>query len=78
MNFEWENLFPLSSARKIPRFISDHNPIILDTHEKTDSKSKEFCFEKNWISHPEFLTRVERAWCAPVFASDSISIIQES
>jgi hypothetical protein len=69
--------FPLSSARKIPRFISDHNPIILDTHEKTNPKSEEFRFEKNWISHPEFLTRVERAWCAPVFAYDSISIIQE-
>jgi hypothetical protein len=52
INFEWENLFPLSSARKIPRFMSDHNPIILDTHEKIEVKIREFRFEKNRISHP--------------------------
>jgi hypothetical protein len=46
INFEWENLFPLSSAKKIPRLMSDHNPIILDTYEKIDPRSREFGFEK--------------------------------
>jgi hypothetical protein len=40
INCEWENLFPLSSARKIPRLMSDHNPIILDTHEKSEAKKQ--------------------------------------
>jgi hypothetical protein len=77
INCEWENLFPLSSARKIPRLMSDHNPIILDTHEKIEPKSREFRFEKSWIKHPDFLSRVEKAWNSPVRGMDSISIVQE-
>jgi hypothetical protein len=75
INCEWENIFPLSSARKIPRLMSDHNPIILDTHEKTEPKSREFRFEKSWIKHLDFLSRVERAWNSPVSGMDSISIV---
>jgi hypothetical protein len=78
INFEWENLFPLSSARKIPRLMSNHNPIILDTHEKIEPKSKKFRFEKSWIKHPEFLTRVEKDWNNPVRGIDSISIVQKN
>jgi hypothetical protein len=57
--------------------MSDHNPIILDTHEKSEPKSREFRFEKSWIKHPEFLCRVERAWNSLVSGLDSISIVQE-
>jgi hypothetical protein len=77
INCEWEIIFPLSSARKIPRLMYDHNPIILDTHEKSEPKSREFRFEKSWIKHPEFLCRVEKAWNSPVSGLDSISIVQE-
>jgi hypothetical protein len=75
INFEWENLFPRSSARKIPRLMSDHNPIILDPHEKIEPKSREFRFEKSWIKHPNFLTRVEKAWNNMGRGTDSISIV---
>jgi hypothetical protein len=77
INFEWETMFPLSSARKIPRFMSDHNPIILDTHEKIEVKSREFRFEKKWITRPKFHSRVDRAWNTTVRVTDSITIIQE-
>jgi hypothetical protein len=39
INHDWENLFPLSSARKIPRVMSDHNPIIMDTKESVEVRS---------------------------------------
>jgi hypothetical protein len=42
INCAWENLIPLSGARKIPRVMSDHNPIIVDTKEVTEIKSREF------------------------------------
>jgi endonuclease/exonuclease/phosphatase family metal-dependent hydrolase len=42
VNSEWENLFPLTQARKLPRVMSDHNPLIVDTGEKPMIKSAEF------------------------------------
>jgi hypothetical protein len=74
INHEWENLFPLSSARKIPRVMSDHNPIIMDTKESVEVRSKEFRFEKSWLLQPDFQLRVDKAWKTPVRGSDSISV----
>jgi hypothetical protein len=77
INLAWETAFPLSGARKIPRVISDHNPIIVDTKEVMEIKSREFRFEKSWLLHPDIHMRVEKAWNSPVGATDSISVIQE-
>jgi hypothetical protein len=77
INSAWETVFPLSGARKIPRVMSDHNPIIVDTKEVMEVKSREFRFEKSWLLHPDFHMRVEKAWNSPVSVTDSISVIQE-
>jgi hypothetical protein len=77
INHDWENLFPLSSARKIPRVISDHNPIIMDTKESVEVRSREFRFEKSWLLQPDFQLRVDKAWKTPVRGSDSISVFQK-
>jgi hypothetical protein len=77
INSAWETVFSLSGARKIPRVMSDHNPIIVDTKEVVEIKSREFRFEKSWLLHPDFHMRVEKAWKSPVSATDSISVIQE-
>jgi hypothetical protein len=77
INHDWENIFPLSSARKIPRVMSDHNPIILDTKESVEVRSREFRFEKSWLLQPDFQLRVDKAWKVPVRGSDSISVVQE-
>jgi hypothetical protein len=63
-------MFPLTQARKIPRVMLDHNPLIVDTEEKPEVKSKEFSFEKDWINHPEFLERVKKCM---EFIPDNIS-----
>jgi hypothetical protein len=57
--------------------MSDHNPIIVDTKEVMEIKSREFRFEKSWLLHPDFQLRVEKAWNSPVSSIDSISVIQE-
>jgi hypothetical protein len=77
INCAWENLFPLSGARKIPRVMSDHNPIIVDTKEVVEIKSREFRFRKSWLLHPDFQMRVDKAWKNHVRANDSISVIRE-
>jgi hypothetical protein len=77
INGAWENLFPLTGARKIPRVMSDHNPIIMDTKEIVEVKSREFRFEKSWLLHPDFQLRVEKAWKSHVRGSDNISVFQE-
>jgi hypothetical protein len=78
INHEWENIFPLTSARKIPRVMSDHNPIIMDTKESVEVRSREFRFEKSWLLQPDFQLRVGKAWKTPVRGSDSISVFQEN
>ena len=56
--------------------MSDHNPLILDTCENILPKSKEFRFEKSWLIHEDFMSRVELAWHSSVSATDSLGIVQ--
>jgi hypothetical protein len=49
VNNRWETSFPLSNVRKIPRYISDHNPLLSCTDCEKIKKIKQFCFETSWI-----------------------------
>lgn len=62
INDKWELTFPLTSVRKLPRAVSDHNPLIMDIGENCEQRSKEFRFETSWLSLPEFMRRVDLAW----------------
>lgn len=42
------------------------------TGEVSEHKSKEFWFETTWLSHPEFLQRVEMTWQTVVCAKDNL------
>lgn len=44
INEEWEKIFPLTNIRKIPRYLSDHNPLILSSEQENTTKSKTFLF----------------------------------
>jgi hypothetical protein len=76
MTADLENIFPLTTVHKMSRDISDHNPIILDTIENREHKSRTFRFEKQWLKEEDFLTRVERIWRQPVRARKSLEIVQ--
>jgi hypothetical protein len=56
INGAWEIMFLLTNARKIPRVMSDHNPVIVDIDEKPKLKSR----EKHWTHHPDFQERVKK------------------
>jgi hypothetical protein len=42
MNDKWEGLFPLTTLRKRPRLMSDHNPLLLCTGQDQKKKAKKF------------------------------------
>jgi hypothetical protein len=45
MSKDWEDIFPLVMVKKLPREVSDHNPLILLTDSKAPTKSIQFRFE---------------------------------
>jgi exonuclease III len=62
MSKEWEMLFLLTTVHKLVREIFDHNPIILDTMENREQRSREFRFDKRWLKDENFILRVSRVW----------------
>jgi hypothetical protein len=57
---DWEDLFCLALIKKMPREISDHNPLLLLTGTKTPSKTIQFRFELSWLKNPDFLNQVKK------------------
>jgi hypothetical protein len=62
---KWEILFPTAHVYKMPRIMSDHNPLILSTQNAQRGKMREFRFELSWLKDPEFLSKVKRLWEEP-------------
>lgn len=63
MNSEWEDIFPLVTARKLVRDISDNNPLLLFTNSACPHtpKPREFRFEMSWMANEEFLPLVKKS-----------------
>lgn len=77
MTKEWEDLFPLAMVTKLPREVSDHNPLVLLYSAKTQPKSIQFRFELSWLRNPDFFTHVERIWNKPCRTKTSLDKIQQ-
>jgi hypothetical protein len=73
----WEDIFPRVVVRKLPREISDHNPLILITENNTPLKHLDFKFELSWLKQPEFTDKVAEIWeksCHAASAFDRVQI----
>jgi hypothetical protein len=70
----FESEFPLCNLRKIPRYMSDHNPLIVRTDLDQHFGSRPFCFENSWLQQPEFALKVKEIWNKPVHAKSAIDI----
>jgi hypothetical protein len=68
MNDKWEGLFPLTTLRKKPRLMSDHNPLLLCTGQDQKKKAKNFCFESSWLKQEDFICKVKEIWTKSVVA----------
>jgi hypothetical protein len=70
---EWESLFPSVWVYKLPRDMSDHNPLVVDimNHQRV-GRNDEFRFELPWLKQRDFLERVGKLWKVPI--GDSIPL----
>ena len=56
----WEDLYPQVMVRKLPREVSDHNPLIISCGIMKKPSNIQFRFELNWLDNPEFKQEVNR------------------
>jgi hypothetical protein len=74
---EWEDLFPNTLVKKLPREVSDHNPLILSTASSKPTLNIQFRFELSWLNNPEFLPTVEKIWSKPCRAKTVLDKIEQ-
>ena len=73
----WENLFPTTIVTRLPREISDHNPLILSTGQKQNLPKLEFRFNLGWLSNPEFIELTRQPWEKPCKAKSALDKMQQ-
>ena len=72
----WEDLFPRTMLYKLPREVSDHNPLILSTCHQQPMPKTSFRFELSWLKDPQFNTLVQEIWNKPCLAETAFDRIQ--
>lgn len=72
MSKHWETDFPFCNMRKIPRFSSDHNPLIYSNEQETKKTTKPFCFENSWLKHHDFMPKIAAMREKEVKANNSV------
>jgi hypothetical protein len=68
----FDDVFPLSSARALARIGSDHTPIIWESGESHRPKKGGFKFEKWWLANPEFKDLITKAWSLEINNSSTL------
>lgn len=56
----WEDIYPHAMVKKLPREVSDHNPLILFSGHNKKLPHIQFKFELSWIDNPEFIQGVDK------------------
>ena len=74
MSEDWEQFFPLTNLRKIPRLMSYHNPLLLCSDQEKVQTSRPFCFETSRIKHQEFIPKIMEIWTKNVKADKATEI----
>jgi hypothetical protein len=74
---EWEDILPNIIVRKLPREISDHNPLILSSGPCKPQKHLQFKFENSWLNNPDFIPIVKQIWEKPCRAPSTMHKIQQ-
>jgi hypothetical protein len=71
-----ENLFSSIHIYKIPREISDHNPLNISTMQSTPSKSRDFRFELSWLQNHSILDKIRELWGEPTRDKSAMNRVQ--
>jgi hypothetical protein len=73
---DWEVKFLQVIVRALPRGISDHTPLLLDTGTSSQPKSNGFKFELAWLFKDDFHEKVIEVWQRESRGTTSIEIWQ--
>lgn len=76
-NSEWLNLYPDNTVHHLPRFKSDHNPILFASHPSNNVfVPRPFRCEKIWLHQPDFADIVTQSWSPDGDTSSSLNLLQ--
>jgi exonuclease III len=73
---EWECDYPLARVSALPKGISDHTPLLVDTGCNLSFGKKKFRFEKWWLEREDFREVVTKVWSTPCSSSGPIEVWQ--
>jgi len=73
---DWENMSPMVFIQKLPRDLSNHNPLIVSSAITPQLRNFSFKFETSWLKHREFLDKVRDVWARPCKAESALDRIQ--
>jgi hypothetical protein len=73
---DWERAYPLVRVTALPREISDHTPLLVDTGGNQMFGKKKFRFEKLWLERADFKEVVVKAWSTTCASNDPMEVWQ--
>jgi hypothetical protein len=73
---DWECAYPMVRVFALPRGISDHTPLLIDTGSNQSFGRKKFRFEKWWLERADFRDVVRKAWGTTISSVDPMEIWQ--
>jgi hypothetical protein len=62
---DWEDLFPHTMVKKLPREVSNRNPPVFFSDSTQSVRHLQLRFELSWLSNPGFFIQVEKIWNKP-------------
>jgi hypothetical protein len=73
-SIDWERAYPLVRVFALPKGISDHTPLLVDTGGNQTFGKKKFRFEKWWIERADFREVVTKAWNITCSSQDPMEV----
>jgi endonuclease/exonuclease/phosphatase family metal-dependent hydrolase len=70
---EWEEKIPLTTVQALPRVISDHTPLMLNSGETSTSGNESlFKFECGWLLRDGFIEMIKGIWSSHMEGNNPI------
>ncbi|KAL0418815.1 UNVERIFIED_CONTAM: hypothetical protein Sradi_1295000 [Sesamum radiatum] len=63
---EWAETFNTTKVLHLPRRLSDHRPLFIDTAQTENKRPSSFRFQNMWLKHHKFLETVRHSWNLPI------------
>jgi hypothetical protein len=73
---DWELKYPKVNVHALPRALSDHTPLLLDTGMPSQHNSQMFKFELTWLFKDDFYDTVTRIWQSETRGANAMQIWQ--